>query len=194
MALGDDRLDPVAVAVDVAHRLEALGVPYVVGGSLASSRHGEPRATLDVDLIARLTPQTARRLARMMQADYYVDEDAASEAAAIASSFNAVHLASAIKVDVFVVGDEAFEAERLRCRERVQLGAETNDALWMDTAEHTVLRKLEWYRRGGEVSERQWRDVLGIIRIQGERLDRARLTEWAEHLGVSDLLERALSG
>jgi hypothetical protein len=83
----------------------------------------------------------------------------------------------------------AFEAERLQGRERIEM---PNGVLYVDTAEHTLLRKLEWYRRGGEVSERQWRDVQAIARIQGDRLDRAHLRVWAARLGVSDLLERVM--
>ena len=63
--------------------------------------------------------------------------------------------------------------------------------LFLDTPEHSLLGKLEWYRRGGEVSDHQWRDVLGIIHAKRERLDRARLDTWAERLGVADLLDRA---
>ena len=104
-------------------------------------------------------------------------------------SFNAVHFASAVKVDFFVAGDDPFEAERLRQRERIEL---PNGVLYVDTAEHTLLRKLEWYRRGGEASERQWRDVESIARIQGDRLDQKYLGRWAAHLGVTDLLDRLI--
>jgi len=128
-------------------------------------------------------------LARALAADYYVDADGMREAVHSAQSFNAVHLASAIKVDFFVAGSDPFEAERLARRIRVEtpLGA-----LWVDTAEHTIVRKLEWYRRGGEESERQWRDVQAIIRLQGNDLDRQVLHQWAGTLGVADLLARAL--
>jgi hypothetical protein len=104
-------------------------------------------------------------------------------------SFNAVHFASAIKIDFFVAGDDPFEAERLQRRERIDM---PNGSLYVDTAEHTLLRKLEWYRRGGEVSERQWRDVQAIARVQGDRLDLEHLRLWAARLGVSDLLERVM--
>lgn len=182
--------DPVAIALAVGSLLDSLEVPYLVAGSLASSAHGEPRSTLDVDLVAALTRRTARLLTRALATDYYVDPAAADDAVTLAGSFNAVHLATAIKVDVFVAGNDAFEAERLRLRQQVQLGTDPGATLWIDTAEHTLLRKLEWYRRGGEVSERQWRDAEAIVRIQGERLDRARLAHWGKHLGVSDLLDR----
>ncbi len=96
-------------------------------------------------------------------------------------------------VDVFVVGDDPFDPERIGCRETVQLTPEISTDVYVDTAEHTVLRKLEWCRRGDHVSERQWRDVLVILRAQGNRLDRGRLTLWARKLNVSDLLGRAFT-
>jgi hypothetical protein len=107
-----------------------------------------------------------------MGRDYFLDTDAMRLAVSSGGSFNAVHFASAIKVDFFVAGSDPFEAERLRRRQRITL---PNGILYVDTAEHTLLRKLEWYRRGGEVSERQWRDVQAIVRIQGSQLA-------AEHL------------
>jgi hypothetical protein len=122
--------------------------------------------------------------------EFYVDLDTMREAVKKGASFNAVHVTSAIKVDFFVAGDDPFEAERLARRQRVEMPA---GVLYVDTAEHTLLRKLEWYRRGGEVSERQWRDVQAIARIQGARLDREVLKTWAPRLGVTDLLTRVLA-
>lgn len=183
--------DPIAVALDVAATFERLGITYVAVGSLASSFHGAPRSTDDVDFLVALPPGSAERLAATLAAHYYVSADALRDATAGSGggSFNAIHLPTAVKVDVFVAGDDRFEAERLRKRRPAAIGSGT---LQIDTAEHTVLRKLEWYRRGGEVSERQWSDVLGILRAQGERLDRTYMTSWAERLGVRDLLDRAL--
>ena len=128
--------------------------------------------------------------ANAMSRDYYVDADTMRLAVAAGESFNAVHFTSAIKVDFFVAGDDPFEAERLRRRQRIEMP--NGAVLYVDTAEHTLLRKLEWYRRGGEVSERQWRDVQAIARIQGDRLDMEHLRLWASRLGVTDLLERLI--
>jgi hypothetical protein len=184
--------DVLTVAVDVTTRLESVPVPYVIGGSLASSVHGEPRATMDVDVVADLRPEAIARLIAELRPDYYVDEDAAREAVRTSGTFNAVHTNVGVKVDFFVAGGDAFELERLRTRISVPVSTEPPRALWMDTAEHTLLRKLEWYRRGGEVSDRQWRDVLAIVALQGSALDRTELTRWAPVLGVSDLLARSL--
>lgn len=186
--------DVLAIAADVALRLEAASIPYVIGGSLASSVHGEPRATMDVDMVADLPFEAIGRVVDALRPDYYVDEGAARGAVRAGGSFNAVHMRSGVKVDFFVAGSDPFERERLRTRIAIPVQADPPRNLWFDTAEHTLLRKLEWYRRGGEVSDRQWRDILAIVALQGANLDRAELTRWAATLGVTDLLERSLGG
>lgn len=184
--------DPIAIAVDIGSRLDQLGIAYVIGGSLASSVHGEPRTTLDVDVVADLRPDRVIDLANALRDSYYLDVDVAQEAARTGSSFNAIHVESSIKVDLFIAGSDPFEAERLAGR--ISMAVTPSARLWIDTAEHVLLRKLEWYRRGGEISDHQWRDVVAIVAVQGPRLDRARLEHWARRLGVSDLLERLLAG
>ena len=113
------------------------------------------------------------------------------EALQYGTSFNAIHLPTAFKVDIFVVGRDPFNLERLKHRQRLQVRADPPGELFVDLPEHTILRKLEWYRRGGEVSEQQWRDVIGVLRVRGDGLDQARLAAWAERPGVADLLAQA---
>jgi hypothetical protein len=136
--------DVLAIALDVARRLESAHVPYVIGGSLASSVHGEPRATMDVDIVTDLSQETAARLIAALHPDYYVDADAAREAVKTGDAFNAVHMRAGIKVDFFVAGADAFEHERLQSRIAVPVSSAPVRTLWVDTAEHTMLRKLEW--------------------------------------------------
>lgn len=183
--------DPVAVAVHFTAVLEDLGIRHLVGGSLASSIHGEPRSTNDIDILADFREEHVAPFVEAVKAEYYVSASAVREAIRSAGSFNAIHTSGAVKVDVFITGSDPFNEERLARRERLQVGEDPASRVFMDTAEHSVLRKLEWYRRGGETSERQWRDVVAILRIQGTDLDRDRLDHWATRLGVSDLLERA---
>lgn len=183
--------DPVAVAVHFTAVLEDLNIRHLVGGSLASSIHGEPRSTNDIDILADFRDEHVAPFVDAVEEEYYVNGSAVREAIRSAGSFNAIHTSGAVKVDVFIAGSDPFNEERLARREHLQIGEESASRVFMDTAEHSVLRKLEWYRRGGETSDRQWRDVVSILRIQDARLDRTRLDTWAARLGVSDLLERA---
>jgi len=184
--------DPIAIGIDFGARLDTLGIPWVIGGSVASSVHGEARSTQDIDVVMAIELRAVDILAAALARAYYVDRDVMREAVRSGGggSFNAVHVAGAIKVDCFVAGRDPFEAERLATRQRIETPV---GVLYVDTAEHCILRKLEWYRRGNEISDRQWRDVQAIVRIQGDRLDRERLHRWAPHLGVTDLLDRVLA-
>jgi hypothetical protein len=183
--------DPLRVALAVSGILDRLGIPYVITGSFASSVHGEPRSTDDVDVVADIRPAHVSPLTAALGTEWYVSGQAAREAIAAGTSFNAIHLPTGVKVDIFVVGNDAFDARRVATARLVRLD-EPAAAVRVDSAEHILLRKLDWFRRGGETSDRQWRDVLGIIRTQGTRLERAELATWADRLGVADLLARAL--
>lgn len=178
----------------VSKALEALGVGYYVGGSVASSAHGLPRASLDVDLLAELRPEHVAPFCRRLGDEYYLDADRIRDAVARQRSFNLIHLATMLKVDVFVSTGRPFDREAIsRTRAEVVGEGEQAQAFALASPEDTVLVKLEWYRKGGGVSERQWNDVLGILRVLGARLDGTYLDRWASSLAVTDLLEKARS-
>ena len=186
-------MDPLAIASLVARALDDLGVPYFVGGSLASTLHGEPRFTRDADLVAELQPQHAEPLARALAGAFYADEESIRGAIARRGSFNAIHLTTAFKVDVFVSKRRPFDRSGFARREPAQ---GDGYEVYVSSAEDTVLAKLDWYRQGGEVSEQviseqDWRDVLAILLVQKDRLDPDYLRTWADALEVRDLLDRA---
>jgi len=165
----------------------------VIGGSFASSVHGEPRSTNDVDMVADLRRRDIDAFIAAIGSDCYVARDAVVEAVGTRGAFNVIHMPTAVKVDIFIPGRDALDRERLKRRMPVSFSSGSDAVtLFVDTPEDTILRKLEWYRRGGESSERQWRDVVGIVNAQSLRLDRAYLRAWAVKLAVSDLLERVL--
>jgi len=182
--------EALRVTAEVAKVLDRLGVTYCVGGSLASSLHGVPRSTQDADLAAALEPGHVEPLAAALQKSFYVASERIEDAVRRRSSFNVIHLETLFKVDVFCVGDEPHARLELQRRQRFTVAADR--VLEVASAEDTVLHKLIWYRKGGEVSDRQWGDLMGVLQVQGERLDLDYLRRWAEELKVLDLLERAL--
>ena len=177
----------------VIEAFEQLGVPHYVGGSVASSAYGIPRATLDVDIVADLKPHQAGALIAMLESVYYADEDTILGAIGRGGSFNLIHLDSMLKVDVFVTGDGAYQQEVLQRRRKDTLAEEPDGVeCYLASAEDIVLNKLHGVRLGGGVSEQQWRDILGVLKVQADALDIPYLRRWALELQLLDLLERAL--
>jgi len=177
----------------VVRALESLSVPFYIGGSVASSVHGAVRSTMDVDLVADLEPPHAAALVAALGDGYYADEESISDAIRRRSSFNLIHYATSFKVDVFVASRDPFQRSSLARRTTDTLSSPESPALPFASKEDTVLAKLDWFRKGGGVSERQWTDVQGVLRVQRDALDLPYLRQWAAELRVADLLERALA-
>lgn len=190
MSDGPSQNELLRVAVAVAEAVEQCGLRYSIGGSLASAVNGEPRSTLDVDILVDLPPTSVDAFVRALGTDFYLDPDAVARAVRDHSSANVFHHHTSIKVDVFVAGDSVLERSQLdrRCRVHVTAGD-----LYVHSPEDLVLQKLHWYRLGGEVSDRQWRDTLGILSVQHGRLDLAFMTRTAATIGLDALLKRALA-
>lgn len=184
---------PVDVALHVAEALESCGVRYVVGGSLASSISGEPRSTLDVDIVVAMSEADVPRVVAALKQEFEVDDRAVTRAVRARSSVNVFHQSTAIKVDLFIAGGTPLDDEQLERRQRIQIGDTPEQHLYVYTPEDIVLQKLRWFRLGNEVSDRQWRDIVGILLVQGDSLDRDYLRRGAATLGVQDLLTRAVS-
>lgn len=179
-----DALAPLAKA------FETLGVDYQVGGSLASSVHGVPRSSLDVDVLAALPVSKVSALVETIEGSYYISRTRAADAVERETSFNVIHLATMFKVDIFIARSHRFRRSSLQRRKREILGEEAE--FFLTSAEDIVLHKLDWYQRGDRLSNQQWQDVIGVLRVRGDALDVDYMRQWAMELEISGLLEAAL--
>lgn len=181
---------PADLVARIAALLDRLGIPYHVGGSVASSWYGEPRTTADLDVVIEADAPRLEALASALAPDFYVASEALGQAVRSGGSFNAIALDAPFKIDFFLLGSRAFDREEFRRAAPRSLGTGGEGQVRLKSPEDLVLRKLEWYRLGGGVSDRQWRDVLGILSAMSGRLDDAYLDRWATDLGLTDLLAR----
>jgi len=184
--------EAIEVTLRIAAVLNSLGIPYLVGGSLASSLHGQARSTQDVDVVADLRPDHIVPLVAALAGDFYLDEPAIREAVERRSTFNLIHLGTLFKADVFVAGDQPSTRRELQRRQAFTLDVDPAEEIVVASPEDIIVQKLHWYRLGDHVSERQWSDAMGVLAVRGTQLDLEYMYELAEEMGVSDLLVRAL--
>lgn len=184
--------EPIAVTLLVIDALERLNIPYVVVGSLASTVHGTTRSTLDGDLLAGLNEAHIPQLISRLKEQFYVDKKMAFDAVRTGGSFNLVHFETMFKVDIFIAKDDPFDRAQIMRRTPQPVAEDLDREIYILSAEDTILAKLRWYRMGGEGSEQQWRDVVGVVKVQEDRLDLEYLNKMAAVLQVADLLARLL--
>jgi sugar/nucleoside kinase (ribokinase family) len=182
----------IIVALDmVIGCFEKLGVAYYIGGSVASSAYGIARATMDVDLVADIKTDQVNLLVKALETSYYIDAETIRKAIHRSTSFNLIHLETMIKIDVFIVKDQPYDSESLTRRCADTLDEESSREFYLSSAEDIILSKLRWYQGGGGVSEQQWKDVLGVLKVQADKLDLKYLKYWASRLNLSALLNRS---
>jgi hypothetical protein len=184
--------EPVEVTLMVTNLFEKLEIPYMIGGSLASVLYGMVRTTQDADVIAEMRIEHLQPFVAALEDEFYIDERMAAKAIQHNASFNIIHRETVFKVDVFIPRPRPFLRSQLARAQQQTFSFDTEVSARFASPEDTILAKLEWYRLGGEASDRQWRDVLGILKTRAGELDRDYLRHWAGDLQVSDLLERAL--
>ena len=184
---GQEILKPITTPLMAASSLENLGIPYVIGGSYASSIHGEPRSTRDCDFLVELGTSQIDLLISEFEADFYVSREAVEEAVQLKRSFNLIHLKSGFKIDLFVSQDRDYDRERLSRGIALEI---QGCKIRVSSAEDTILSKLEWYSLSP--TDQQWRDILGVLLVQSDNIDHGYLKHWAKDLRLDALLQRAL--
>ncbi|WP_394796780.1 hypothetical protein [Armatimonas sp.] len=183
--------EPLQVVQRLIETFDRLGIAYLVGGSVASSVVGVERATQDIDFVVVLLEAQVEALTLALADEFYADADLLRDAILHNSSANVIHLPTMIKADLFISPDTAFAHSQMERRLRLTLLGEGAPLVSVTSPEDMILQKLRWYRLTGERSEKQWRDVQGIFRIQQAALDQSYLTDWAKELELTDLLMRA---
>jgi hypothetical protein len=176
---------------EVIGALTKLNIPYALGGSWASSLLGEPRFTRDADISVEPFRGKEEALCACFGSDYYLSLEAIQAALQNRSSFNIINVTIGFKVDVFVQKERPFDRSFMDRRRPLELPYFPEQTIDVVTPEDIVLLKLEWFRIGGEVSDQQWKDVLGVLEAQAGKLDAAYLDHWASELKLTDLLTRA---
>lgn len=185
--------EPIEVTLRVTGVLEELGVPYIIGGSLASTLYGMVRTTQDSDIITEMRPEHILPFVSSLENEFFIDEEMIADSIQHNSSFNIIHRKTTFKVDIFIPRPRPFQQSQLARAQRQTFELGTEISANFASPEDTILSKLEWYRLGGEVSERQWRDILGVLKTKAGELDLGYLQKWAADLKIADLLNLALN-
>ena len=186
MTLGE----PLDITSQIARVLTNLDILYMIGGSLASSLYGIPRATQDIDIVVDLKADRVDELVNSFKKNFFIDKDLITSALKRFTSFNMIHLKTMFKVDVFILKQDPHSIEEMARRRSYQISEEQD--LYVASAEDIIIHKLYWYRLGNKISDRQWLDAIGVLKVQGGNLDFDYLKKAAHHRKVSGLLEQAI--
>lgn len=185
--------DFIRAVEPVTKLFEKIGIPYYIGGSIASSILGLSRTTMDVDIVSAITLDKIDDIYKDLRDKYYIDKEMISEAIKNHSSFNIIHFESMFKIDIFILKDRDYDKECFlrKTRDNLKIG-ENKLEIFISSPEDIILNKLEWFKSGFEASERQLKDVKGVMKVQGKNLDFEYLKKWSLKLGINNLLEKAL--
>jgi hypothetical protein len=185
-------LDPIRVTLLVTQVFEKLGVRYLIGGSLASTIYGRIRTTQDADIVTDMQLSQVQPFVKALQSEFFIDEHMLVDAVQHNSSFNIIHRSSFFKVDVFIPEESPFRQVQFKRAQSQVVIHDPDVSANFASPEDTVLSKLVWFRLGGDISSRQWEDVIGVLQLRRDELDLEYLRQWAGILRILDLLEKAL--
>lgn len=172
---------------------EKISIPYYIGGSVASSLYGIARTTLDIDIVADIQLEHIPLLIKELDKSYYIEESMIRNAIDNSSSFNIIHFETSLKIDIFILKNIPYNDESFKRRMADTIGEDIKREYFFASSEDIIINKLQWYKMGGKISERQWLDVIGVIKVQGKSLDKNYLQLWSKKLGIFDLLTKAFT-
>lgn len=162
--------------------LDHAGIAYMLTGSFASSYHGAPRSTQDIDIVIAANPEQLRTFVQSLPSGkYYADLDAALEAHRRQSLFNVIDLATGWKIDLIIRKSRGFSQEEFGRRRLVNV---QGLPLFVASAEDVVIAKLEWSKLAQ--SQRQIDDVAAMLRLRWESLDWPYLERWISELNLNE--------
>ena len=183
--------DILAALTPVVEAFDQLSIPYYIGGSVANSVYGMARATMGVDIIADVKEYHVSKLKQLLEALYYIEEDMIIGAIKTSSSFNLIHFDTAFKIDIFIYKDEPHQRNAIKRKVKVKFDKESDFEYYFSVPEDIIIAKLQWFEQGNKVSERQWLDIIGVIKVQGENLDIGYLEAWSKKIGLFIMLKKA---
>jgi hypothetical protein len=170
--------------------LERLGITYFVVGSVASMAYGEPRSTMDIDIVIEPTPAQLDQLCDAFpDSDFYVSKDAARSSMRQRTQFNVIHPDSGNKIDFIFASGDQWSREQISGRRRLRLLPDKEG--FAAGPEHIIIGKLLYYKEGG--SEKHLRDVAGMMKMSGERVDRAYVERWVAELDLAQEWQAVLT-
>ena len=183
-------MEPIDLLAFATTALERLGLRYLVTGSMATIAYGEPRFTNDIDIVVELPPEAIDDIARTFPDDEFrVSRSAMVDALRLHRQFNVIHPRSGLKIDFFVASPSAFDQMRLSRGQRLPVLVQGTACF--ATPEDVILKKLQYFHEGR--SQKHVRDILGVLRILGDKIDRSYIEEWAARLGVTANWQLVLS-
>ncbi|MEO8210992.1 MAG: hypothetical protein ABI840_10555 [bacterium] len=171
---------------------EEIGISYYICGSIASSAFGISRTTQDIDFVSDISKASVEIFVEKLRDKYFIDADMIKDAIDTKTSFNLIHLETMMKIDIFILKDSLFHMKTNERKFKDKLDENENSIeIYLCSAEDIILSKLVWYVSGNEISERQWLDVIGVIKVQQQNLDLEYLNYWSKELNVERLLRKA---